>query len=290
MAKIGVSGPWVAKYININGVVSYSDGVMLAMMTQFEASPDDSGNDNNFYANNQIVETDRGSSGSGTITESVDHFGQEGSKLILGAKERSIEIDGSPITYLAFGDGTSPDYFGHGIVIKKRKNGKDLWRAVVYRKVMFSIPADAATTQGETIEWQAEELTATYMRDDTLDRDWKYECTFNTEAEAEAFVRAVLNIQSLQALTVTSSAGAEVGFTAIAVSPALEQGHSYKYAIAAAVGLPVYDQAIDEGYTDWDGTADIRALSGNQILVVEVDADRKAKKGGIAMITTNEGG
>lgn len=289
MAKIGVSGPWVAKYNNINGIVSYTDGVKLAKMTEFEAAPDDAGGQNNFFADNGIAESDSGSSGSGTITESVDNFSQEGSKLILGIKEETVTVDGSPVKELVFDDDAAPGYFGHGIVVKKRKNGKDLWRAVVHTKVMYSVPSDAATTQGESIEWQAEELSAKYMRDDTAKRRWKREATLNTEQDAIAYVEHVLNIQGLGQLTVTSIAGATTGDTKISVSPALIPGNSYKYVVAPAVGMPSFDEVIGDGYTVWNGTDDITAATGMEILVVEVDASNKAKKAGSTTITANEG-
>ena len=59
---------------------------------------------------------------------------------------------------------------------------------------MFSVPSDAATTQGETIEWQVPELTATIMRDDSATHMWKREATFTTEAQAETYIKDRLNI------------------------------------------------------------------------------------------------
>lgn len=288
MAKIGVLGPWVAKYNNINGVVSYSDGRKLAKTTEFSAEPDDTSDPDDFYADNGIAETDRGGSGAGSITNSVDHFDQEGSLFILGIKQETVTIGEKEVTELVYDDDSNPGYLGYGIIIKKRKDGSDLWRAVVYTKMMYSIPADAATTQGETIEWQAEELNATYMRDDTPKRRWKRESTFASVDDAIKYVEFCLNIQGLGELAVTSVAGAEMGDTAITVTPGLAPGHSYKYVIAADVGLPSYDQVIADGYTVWDGESNITAASGQKILVVEVDADNKAKKAGIATIVSRE--
>ena len=61
-------------------------------------------------------------------------------------------------------------------------------------KVMFSVPNDSATTQGESIEWQTPELSATIMRDDSTNHMWKREATFTTEAQAEAYIKNRLNI------------------------------------------------------------------------------------------------
>ena len=59
---------------------------------------------------------------------------------------------------------------------------------------MLAVPNDAATTQGETIEWQTPQLTGTIMRDDSAKHAWKREATFTTEAQAEAYIKARLSI------------------------------------------------------------------------------------------------
>ena len=50
-------------------------------------------------------------------------------------------------------------------------------------------------TQGETIEWQTKELTATVMRDDSTKHKWQMQSTpMDTEADAEAAIKKALNI------------------------------------------------------------------------------------------------
>ena len=86
-------------------------------------------------------------------------------------------------------------------------------------------------------------------------------------------------------LTVTSEAGSASGKTKIAVSPALGSGNSYMYKTAAAVELPAVGEECKTGFTAWNGSADIEAATGNMILIVEVDADKKAVKAGTAEVT-----
>lgn len=69
------------------------------------------------------------------------------------------------------------------------------------------------------------------------------------------------------------------------MSPVLTSGNSYKYKVAANPTIPEYDQVCTTGYTVWDGTADITAATGQKIVVVEVDSNNKAKKGGITTVT-----
>ena len=76
-----------------------------------------------------------------------------------------------------------PD-LGFGIIIKKKVSGADKYRAVFFHKIKFNIPEDAATTQGETIEWQTPTIEGVIMRDDSTKHAWKSEATLDTEADA----------------------------------------------------------------------------------------------------------
>ena len=96
--------------------------------------------------------------------------------------------------------------------------------------------------------------------------------------------------QPLGELVVTSAAGATSGKTALTVAPELTSGNSYKYQTSASVTLPAYGQVLSEGWTDWDGSEEITATTGQQIAVVAVNADNQAMAGGVATVTANAGG
>jgi hypothetical protein len=88
-------------------------------------------------------------------------------------------------------------------------------------------------------------------------------------------------------LTVVSVAGSTSGKTKLYVNPAKEALNSYKYKTAASVDLPVYDELCTTGWTTWDGTADITATTGHQIVVVEVvTATNLARKAGRQIVTS----
>lgn len=195
MATIGLSKPYYAKYSNNGTTVSYSDGGILAKAVEFSAEIENS-DDNNLYADNGIAETDRSFAG-GTLTINTDDLTQEASAAILGLTAKAVTMEGLTTETpkeLVYGEDQVIPYLGFGIVIKKKVNGSYKWRAVVFAKIMFSVPSDAATTQGETIEWQTPELTATIMRDDSANHVWKRECTLDSEADAEAYIKNCLNI------------------------------------------------------------------------------------------------
>lgn len=196
MATIGLSKPYYAVYANTSGTVSYSNGAVMGKATEANIEIETS-EDNNLYADNAIAETDRQFTG-GTLTLSTDDLSQEVSKAILGLTEQAVgTIDGitdEDVQELIYDDTQVTPYLGVGFIVKKVKNGVTAWRGIVLTKVMFSIPSDAATTQGESIEWQVPELTATIMRDDSATHMWKREATFTTEAQAEAYIKDRLDV------------------------------------------------------------------------------------------------
>lgn len=96
----------------------------------------------------------------------------------------------------------------------------------------------------------------------------------------------VTSDETLGVLTVTSAAGTTSGDTKITVTPAKASGNSYKYKTGASVTAPAYDAVCSSDYTDWNGTADITATTGQKILIVEVDGSNKAKKAGITTVTS----
>lgn len=196
MATIGLSKPYYAIYSAPSGTVTYSTGGIMGKAVEANIEIETS-EDNNLYADNAIAETDKTFTG-GTLTLSTDELSQEVAKAMLGVTETPIaEITGvtdEDASELIWDDDQMTPYLGIGMIIKKMVAGVIKWRAVILTKVMFNIPADAATTQGESIEWQTPELTGTIMRDDSAKHTWKMEATFTTEAQAEAYIKDRLSI------------------------------------------------------------------------------------------------
>jgi len=213
MATIGVSKPYYAKYSVVDGKVSYSGGGVMGKMTELDISIETS-EDNNLYADNGVAETDQTFS-NGTITASTDDLSQEVTKDLLGVVEQALEevpgVTDEGVKELVFDDNQVTPYLGNGFIIKKRRNHRDLWRAIILTKVMYSVPSDSATTQGENIEWQVPELTGTIMRDDSETHMWKREATFTTEAQAEAYIKHRLNISADVEASMFSRAGLNIG-------------------------------------------------------------------------------
>jgi phi13 family phage major tail protein len=248
MATIGVSKPYFGKYVNTDGVITYTGGAIFAKAIEFSASIE-SGDDNNLYADNGIAETDR-SFGGGSLSVTTDEISQTAAAALLGITTQTIAVGTNPsVTELVYDDDMTVPDLGFGIIVKKKVNGAYKYRAVFFHKIKFNIPEDAATTQGETIEWQTPTIEGTIMRDDSAKHGWKSEVTVDTEAEAEAYIKQKLGITP-KAAPVTSSVASGTYATAqeVELSTAEAAGTIYYTedgTIPSATNGTPYDTAIN---------------------------------------------
>lgn len=169
----GFSMPWVAKYANNNGTVTYSGGIPLARGVDVSLSVESAG-DNNFYADNVLAETDTQAFSSGTLNLTVDGLKAAALKLITGVTtSQAVSFTGGTVTFDVWDDLASVPYVGVGFVARYMEAGVTSYVPIILRKVKFSDPEINAATQEESIDWQTQSLEATIMRDDTANHAWK---------------------------------------------------------------------------------------------------------------------
>ena len=189
----GFSKPYVAKYTNAGNVVTYSGAMVLARGVSVSMSLNTS-DDNIFYADNVSAETAAAVFSDGTATLTVDGLLAAAEKFILGLPATSkVTADGNQVEVSHYGDGMDIPYVGIGFIVRYQSGGVVTYAPVVLTKARFQQPGLDAATQEESIDWQTQELTATLMRDDTTDHDWKLVGADQaTEAAAEAVLVALL--------------------------------------------------------------------------------------------------
>lgn len=287
MATIGLSKPYYAIYNENNGTPTYSGGGLIGKATEMTLELEGA-EANVLYADNGPAESDNQFAG-GSLTLSTDDLLPAPMLAILGLKQEAMDIDDvttSSPQWIIYDDDQEIPYVGFGGIVKAKQNGVTKWIAVVLTKIQFANPGVTAVTQGETIEWQTKELTANVMRDDSAKHRWQMMSTpMDTEADAEAAIKDALNITNpsptLGSLTVSSAEGQEIGDTKITVSPAITYGNHYLYQVGTSITLPTtYGESVAEGYTAWNGMADITAANGQEIGIVEADAENKAVAAG----------
>lgn len=185
---IGFSQPYVAVYAASAGVVSYSGGQKLArgVSVSLDVSTTD---ENIFYADNQAAETAGGVFSDGTVNLTVDGLLLAAHRLIRGLP--AADEDG----WTPDGDATVVPYVGIGYITKYMSGGVVVFVPTVICKARFNVPPEDAETQGEEINWQTQELTASILRDDTAAHNWRYlGQEFATEAAALTALQTKLGI------------------------------------------------------------------------------------------------
>ena len=196
---IGFSKPYVALYSSgSGGTPTYSQGRILArgVSVSIEA---ELGDDNNFFADNVAAETAPGTFTGGTATLTVDGLLAEAEALILGLPDPTQitvgDTPGTSVDVYSYGDAMQIPYVGIGFVVQYMSDGVISYTPVVLTKARFSTPGLDAATQEDSIDWQTQELEASLMRDDSTGHVWKkVAADQETEAEAEAVLKAMLNI------------------------------------------------------------------------------------------------
>lgn len=193
----GYSMPRVALYSESNGTITYTDGMALARGVNVTLTPDDAGDDNVFYADNQAAERVAGTFNGGTITLTVDGLLDAARKLILGLPAATQEtIGGNPVDVYTWDDDQAIPYCGVGWIVRYMQDGVTTYEPHVAMKVRFSNPSENAATQEEDIDWQTTELEATMLRADDAKHSWfKTYAEQATEAAALAILDSVLDVQ-----------------------------------------------------------------------------------------------
>jgi len=191
MAKIGLRKPYYAKYTANNGSVTYSDGAILAKAVDAQIELEDT-DAIVLYADDAAAES-VASFSTGNLTLTVDELSVAKAGAILGMTPVAV-TDPVAGSVLEFKSGQAIPYLGLGFIVTKVVSNVNKYVGYILPKIQFKIPAGDFTTQGETIEFQTQELEATIMKDDTANGVWKIEGEFSSIADAEAWIKNKLSI------------------------------------------------------------------------------------------------
>lgn len=195
MAKVGLSKPYIAKYSNVGSTVAYETATLMGKAVSLTLSLN-GGDSNVLYADNAPAESNTQFNG-GTLTLTTDDLLPEPLIKLLGVKKETMNVTGvsaEDAAWMVYDDDQIVPYVGVAGIIKKIVSGVTKYVAVVYPKVQFQNINDSVNTQGETIEWQTNEISATLMRSDNAKHEWKRISTeLATEAEAEAAIKDFFN-------------------------------------------------------------------------------------------------
>jgi phi13 family phage major tail protein len=154
----------------------------------------------------------------------------------------------------------------------EKVDGKRKFISNILWKTKYSDPSEDYSTKGESIEYKTPSISG---RASALDNgDWKETEEHETAEAAYAWIFDKLGAK-VGSLQVQSSAGTSAGTTAINVTPEKTGENVYMYKTGTSLTLPVYNDVcnVSTGWKSWNGTDDITAATGQEIVVAEVDPE-----------------
>lgn len=185
----GFSYPWVAKYTETAGNITFQNAMELARGVEVSLDVDEP-SDNDFWANNQMAESVPSRFSSGTLNLTVDGLLMTAERFLLGLG--AAADDG----WTEQGDDSNVPYVGVGYIVRYMSGGVESFTPTILPKTKFNpfAPAAATEDQGE-IDWQTQELTAKIFRADNSNHGWRWIGEdFATEAEALAALKTKLGV------------------------------------------------------------------------------------------------
>lgn len=188
MVTTGFSKPIIALYSNEGQVVTYTSPQSLGRGVNVSLEID-TADDNNFYADNVLAETETASFTSGSATIAVDGLENTAATAIFGLPEPTELTVQSPSTTVqmqGYGEALNPPFVGFGCVRRTMNAGVTQYWPFILPKIKFGLPSESMATQEDQIDWQTQELTATVMRDDTAAANWKVVSAEGLSSEAAA--------------------------------------------------------------------------------------------------------
>lgn len=181
MAYYGLSNPWIAKLDPETS--KYLEGFKCGTAVGTEVNPQY--NESKLYGDNVLQESLKEFKYA-DVTLTTTSMPIEAANVVFG---HTIDKTKKSIVYNASDEA---NYVGYGFFASEMINGKATYIAVVLPKVKFSEGTESYTTKGDSIEFKTPSLSGNAMADAT--GNWKKKQTFDTEAEAIAYIKKELNI------------------------------------------------------------------------------------------------
>lgn len=170
---IGFSDPYVAKYNENGGTISYTEGMKLARGVSVKVSPEVS-DGNTFYADNIAAETDEGNFVKGTVDLTVDGLKQAAERFIFGLPAPEEVTYGEVKAQVTkFSVKPNAPYVGIGYLAKYRSGGVDSYTPTILCKGKFVDNGSEHQTSEENPNYQTQALKANLVQDDSAEQNWK---------------------------------------------------------------------------------------------------------------------
>lgn len=248
--KSGLKYPYIAQYNESTG--AYSNGFLASKGVEFVKTP---AYNSVSYAGDDAVVKQIDKYKNSAINLRVTNLPVVAASVIFGHTVSGTEIKKNT--------SDSANYVGLGTVTTNvNDNGADTYTAMITTKVKFMDGPDTFTSNGDAITITSQQLSGTAYAD--VNGNWDIEKTFNTEAEALAYVKSTLNISDqvinpaaslpagtyagTQSVTLsTATAGAIIKYTLDGTTPSATVGTTYSTAISVTASKMIRAVAYKSG-------------------------------------------
>ncbi len=176
-------------------------GFQKPMYCPFTVSTDDAGNDTETYGtaktfakgislNSSLNTAKQKLYADDGVAEQINEFVSGSMTIVVDELDNTVDADisGAKVNTES-GDITNKDtdtaaFLRFGFIVRRFKNNKAEYRAQIYPKIMFDLPADDYETKGESIVFKNTTLTAEIMRN--KDGDWRLRSEWKEKLEEAA--------------------------------------------------------------------------------------------------------
>ena len=198
MPQFDLRGIYAAKYVNTQGVISYTDKTKVgdAMTANLELRFAEG----RLYAESALAEYIRKAVG-GTVSLGVKYILTAAQKLLFGSDESARTITYTPaggttttasVAGLKIGAKTQSRYVGVAFYAPDMVDGVEKFTCVKISKALFGPPSMSLQTAGENIQFATPTTSGEFMADDGSDQNLIEVAVADNEDIARAWVQAVL--------------------------------------------------------------------------------------------------
>ena len=190
MPQFDLKGIKIAEYqLGANNAVTYAnkqtigDAMGVNMELRFAEA--------RLYAEGRLAEYVREITG-GTLSIAEKYIPAAAQKILFGARDKTRTVNAESVAGLVVGSDDSGKYVGVAGYAPDMVDTVKKYYCFHFRKAKFGRPSMAFQTKGESIQFATPTTTGELMADDTDTHDIIEDATVDTEAEAKAWVDAVL--------------------------------------------------------------------------------------------------
>lgn len=190
MPQFDLKGIKIAEYqLGANNAVTYAnkqtigDAMGVNMELRFAEA--------RLYAEGRLAEYVREITG-GTLSIAEKYIPNAAQKILFGARDKTRTVNQESVAGLVVGSDDSGKYVGVAGYAPDMVDTVKKYYCFHFRKAKFGRPSMSFQTKGESIQFATPTTTGELMADDTDTHDIIEDATVDTEAEAKAWVDAVL--------------------------------------------------------------------------------------------------